>query len=77
VANLQKKLNRDGNTVRLSFGVVGFVMIGARFVTKWGWGRVLFSVKENEKRRRNGIDREWDHVAGYNFNITDGFTDEN
>jgi len=52
-------------------------MIGARFVTKWGWGRVLFSVKENEKRRRNGIDREWDHVAGYNFNITDGFTDEN
>jgi len=55
----------------------GFVMIGARFVTKWGWGRVLFSVKENEKRKRNGIDREWDHVAGYNFNITNGFTDEN
>jgi hypothetical protein len=70
---LKKQLNQDIDADRLSVRVVGFMMMRAWFVTKYGVLCVVFYKIKGRKTRNVGKGR---HLWGYNLNLTDGFTDE-
>jgi O-methyltransferase involved in polyketide biosynthesis len=68
-----KKLNQYRDSNRLSVGVIKFVIMRARFVTKLE-GVLFFTEK---KRKEEEEMKRWGCAANYNFNIADKFLDEN
>jgi hypothetical protein len=74
VASLEKQLNHDIDTNRLSVGMVRFVMIETRYITTYKGNGVVFCRKKMKEEEQIGGGGS---AVGYNFNITDIFTNKN